>query len=95
MLANALALAALPDLPCSILARQATTVLSAGSTLTNYSWRMREAAGDFGRKALALLVLLVAAYVLFHLVLGVVAFLAWVIVVILAIAAIVWAIRVL
>lgn len=56
---------------------------------------MREAAGDLGRKALALLVLLVAAWILFKVVIGVVAALAWVIVVILAIAAIVWAIRVL
>lgn len=56
---------------------------------------MREAAGDIGRKALALLVLLVAAWILFKVVIGVVAALAWVIVVILAIAAIVWAIRVL
>jgi hypothetical protein len=56
---------------------------------------MREAAGDLGRKAIALLVLLVAAYILFKVVIGVVTFLAWIIVVVLAIAAIVWAIRVL
>ena len=56
---------------------------------------MREAAGDLGRKAIALLVLLVAAWVLFKVVLGVVAFLATIIVVVVAIAAIVWAIRVL
>jgi hypothetical protein len=56
---------------------------------------MREAAGDLGRKAIALLVLLVAAYILFKVVLGIVAFLAWIIIVVLAIAAIVWAIRVL
>jgi hypothetical protein len=56
---------------------------------------MREAAGDLGRKAIAVLVLLVAAYILFKVILGVVAFLAWVIVVVLAIAAIVWALRVL
>jgi hypothetical protein len=56
---------------------------------------MREQAGDLGRKAIALLVLLVAAYVLFKVIIGVVAFLAWIIVVVLAIAAIVWAIRVL
>ena len=42
-----------------------------------------------------MLVLLVAAYVLFKVILGFVAFLAWIIVVVLAIAAIVWAIRVL
>ncbi|HEX6457642.1 MAG TPA: hypothetical protein VF032_01890 [Thermoleophilaceae bacterium] len=56
---------------------------------------MREAAGDLGRKALALLVLLVAAWILFKLVLGVVAVVAWIVVVVLAIAAIVWALRVL
>jgi hypothetical protein len=56
---------------------------------------MREAAGDLGRKAIALLVLLVAAWILFKLVLGVVAAVAWVVVVVLAIAAIVWAVRVL
>jgi hypothetical protein len=56
---------------------------------------MREAAGDLGRKAIAVVVLLVAAYILFKVVLGVVAALAWVIVVVLAIAAIVWALRVL
>jgi hypothetical protein len=56
---------------------------------------MREAAGDLGRRALALLVLLVAAWILFKVVLGIVAFVAWIVVVVLAIAAIVWAIRVL
>jgi hypothetical protein len=56
---------------------------------------MREAAGDLGRKAIALVVLLVAAWILFKVILGVVAALAWIIVVVLAIAAIVWAIRVL
>ena len=45
--------------------------------------------------ALALLVLLVAAWILFKVVLGIVAFAATIIVVILAIAAIVWAIRIL
>jgi hypothetical protein len=56
---------------------------------------MREAAGDLGRKAIALLVLLVAAFILFKVVLHIVAFLAGIFVVILAIVAIVWAIRVL
>lgn len=56
---------------------------------------MRESASDLGRKALALLVLLVAAWILFKVVVGVVAFLFWIVVVVLAIAAIVWAIRVL
>ena len=61
----------------------------------NYSCSMREAAGDLGRKAIALLVLLVAAWILFKVVLGIVAVVAWIVVVVLAIAAIVWAIRVL
>ena len=56
---------------------------------------MREAAGDLGRKAIALLVLLVAAWILFKVVLGIVAAVAWIVVAVLAIAAIVWAIRVL
>jgi hypothetical protein len=62
---------------------------------SDYPYPMREAAGDMGRKAIALLVLLVAAWILFKVVLGVVAFLATIIVVVVAIAAIVWAIRVL
>ena len=56
---------------------------------------MREAAGDLGRKALAILVLLVAAWILFKVVLGIVAVVAWVVIVVVAIAAIVWALRVL
>ena len=56
---------------------------------------MREAAGDLGRKALALLVLLVAAWILFKVAVGIVAAVFWIVVVVLAIAAIVWAIRVL
>jgi hypothetical protein len=61
----------------------------------HYPCPMREAAGDLGRKAIALLVLLVAAWILFKVVLGIVAAVAWIIVVVVAIAAIVWAIRVL
>jgi hypothetical protein len=56
---------------------------------------MREAAGDLGRKAIALLVLLIAAWVLFKVILGVISVVAWIVVVVVAIAAIVWAIRVL
>jgi hypothetical protein len=54
---------------------------------------MREAAGDLGRRALAILVLVVAAWILLKIVIGVVAGLATFIVVVLAIVAIVWAIR--
>ncbi|MFL5895946.1 MAG: hypothetical protein ACJ76Z_12650 [Thermoleophilaceae bacterium] len=56
---------------------------------------MREAAGDLGRRALAILILLVAAWILFKVVIGVVTALATVIVVVLAVLAIIWAIRVL
>jgi hypothetical protein len=52
-------------------------------------------ASNAGRKALALLVILVAAWVLFKVVLGVVSVIAWVVVAVLALAALVWAIRVL
>src|SRR5262249_42057554 len=61
----------------------------------NYPCLMREAAGDLGRKAIALLVLLVAAWILFKVILGVISVVAWIVVVVVAIAAIVWAIRVL
>jgi hypothetical protein len=56
---------------------------------------MRQSAADLGRRALALVVLLVAAWILFKLVLGVVSAVAWVVVVVLAVLAIVWALRVL
>jgi hypothetical protein len=56
---------------------------------------MGQLASDAGRKLLAILVLLVAAWILFKLVIGVVAAVAWVAVVVLAIAAVVWAVRVL
>jgi hypothetical protein len=50
---------------------------------------------DAGRKLLAIAVLVVAAYVLFKLVLGFVAAVAWIIVVIVALGAVIWAIGVL
>ena len=57
--------------------------------------RAREAARDTGKKALALGVLLLAAWVLFKLVLGVVTTIAWIAVVVIAIFAVIWALRVL
>lgn len=48
-----------------------------------------------GKKLLAVAVLLVAAYVLFKVVLGVVTAVAWIAVVVVAIVAIVWALRIL
>ena len=56
---------------------------------------MRQLASDIGRKALALLVLLLAAYILFKLVLGFVAAVAWIAVAVLAVIAVIWALRVL
>jgi hypothetical protein len=56
---------------------------------------MGQLASDTGKKVLALVVLLLAAWILFKVALGIVAALFWIVVVVLAIAAIVWAIRVL
>ena len=56
---------------------------------------MGQIASDAGRKLLAIAVLLVAAWVLFKLVIGVVAAVAWVAVAVLAVVAVVWALRVL
>jgi hypothetical protein len=54
---------------------------------------MGQLASQAGRKLLAIGVLVAAAYVLFKLVLGFVAALAWFVVVVIAITAVVWAIR--
>jgi hypothetical protein len=56
---------------------------------------MKEQAQSFGKQVVALLVLLVAAYVLFKIVIGFVAGVVWLLIVVLALAAIVWALRVL
>jgi len=56
---------------------------------------MGQRVSDAGKKLLALAVLLVAAWVLFKVVIGVVTAVAWVAVVVLAVVAVVWAIRVL
>ncbi len=56
---------------------------------------MGEKATQAGKKVLALGVLLVAAWILFKVVLGFVTAVAWIAVVVLAIIAIVWALRVL
>jgi hypothetical protein len=52
-------------------------------------------ASSLGKRALALLVLLIAAWILFKVVIGVVTAVATVVVVVLAIFAVIWAIRVL
>lgn len=50
---------------------------------------------SLGKRALALLVLLVAAWILFKVVIGIVTAVATIIVIVLAIVAVIWAIRVL
>ena len=56
---------------------------------------MREHATDAGKKLLAIAVLLLAAWILFKIVLGFVTAAAWIAVAVLAVVAVVWAIRVL
>ena len=56
---------------------------------------MGNAIHDIARKALAILVLLIAGWVLLHIVIGVVAAVAWIVVAVVAVAAVIWAIRVL
>ena len=56
---------------------------------------MGQAVSDGARKLLAVAVLVVAAYVLFKLVLGFVAAIAWIVVAVIAVFAVIWALRVL
>jgi hypothetical protein len=56
---------------------------------------MGQLVSDAGRKLLAIAVLVLVAYVLFKLVLGLVAAVAWIIIVAIALAAVVWAVGVL
>ena len=56
---------------------------------------MSEALANAGRKALAVVILVAAAYVLLKLVIGVVMAVAWVVIAVLAVVGIIWAIRVL
>jgi hypothetical protein len=56
---------------------------------------MGELAGQAGRKVLAVGVLVAAAYLLFKIVLGFVTTVAWIAVFVLAVIAVIWAIRVL
>jgi len=64
-------------------------------------WSMSESPAStspprsLGRMVVAVLILAVAAWVLLHIVIGIVTFLAIPVIVVLAIAAIVWAVRVL
>ncbi len=56
---------------------------------------MGQLVADAGRKLIAVAVLLVAAYILFKVVLGFVAAVAWVVIAVLAVVAVVWALGVL
>jgi hypothetical protein len=56
---------------------------------------MGERVSDLGKKGLALGVLLLAAFVVFKVVLGIVSTIVWIAVVAVAIVAVIWAIRVL
>ena len=54
---------------------------------------MAERASELGGKLLALVILLAAAYVLFKLVIGVVAAIAWTVVAVIAVVAALWALN--
>ena len=56
---------------------------------------MGQLASDAARKLLAVAVLVVAAFVLFKLVIGFVAAIAWLVIAVVAVAAVIWALRVL
>jgi|GEM_PF-3577695 len=57
--------------------------------------RPRQRHRSVGQLALAFLILVVAGYLLLHVVIGLVAFLATILVAVVAIAAVIWALRVL
>jgi hypothetical protein len=56
---------------------------------------MGQLVSDLGRKLLAIAVLVIAAYVLFKIVLGFVAAVAWIVIAVIAVVAVVWALGVL
>jgi hypothetical protein len=56
---------------------------------------MKESLSGLAVKALAVVVLLIAAWILFKVVIGVVAAVAWVVVIVLAVMAVIWALSVL
>lgn len=56
---------------------------------------MRQAARDFGRRVLAILVLAVAAWLLFKVVLSVVTTVAWIVAGVVALVGVLWALSVL
>jgi Flp pilus assembly protein TadB len=57
--------------------------------------RQEESGPGLGSKAIALVILLVAAYLLFKVVIGVVTAVAWFVVIVLAVVGVVWALSVL
>jgi len=56
---------------------------------------MGQAVSDAARKLLAIAVLIVAAFVLFKIILGFVAAIAWIVIAVVAVIAVIWALRVL
>lgn len=56
---------------------------------------MRESLREIGRKGLALVILLAAAWLLLKVVIGVVAAVAWIVVAVVAVLAVIWALGVL
>ncbi len=56
---------------------------------------MADAASAVGRKALAVLILVAAAYLLFKVVIGFVMGIVWVLIAVVAVIAVVWAMRIL
>jgi hypothetical protein len=56
---------------------------------------MGQAVSDAARKLLAVAVLIVAAFVLFKIILGFVAAIAWIVIAVVAVLAVIWALRVL
>lgn len=54
---------------------------------------MADAAANLGKKLIAVAVLVVAAYLLFKLVIGLVASVVWLIVAVIAVLAVIWAVR--
>ena len=56
---------------------------------------MGQAISDAARKLLAIAVLVIAAFILFKIVIGMVAALAWIVVAVVAVMAVIWALRVL
>lgn len=54
---------------------------------------MRGALATLGKKALAVVVLVVAAYLLFKLVIGLITSLVWFLVAVIAVLAVIWAVR--